>query len=75
MSDWITCRECGEKYDGHSNHDCPGSPDDRLARLENRVTELEDELAELKRGETEPDPGPTDAEALHIASLKETRGA
>lgn len=42
MSEARNCSECGGWDDGHDNHHCPGSPNDRLDALETDVFGLEE---------------------------------
>jgi hypothetical protein len=46
MSD-KTCPDCGETYRNSAGHDCPGSPEDRLTILENRIEQIEERLENL----------------------------
>lgn len=44
MSDFYTCPDCGAEYERKSNHQavCPGSPQDNIDALQERVEKLEE---------------------------------
>jgi hypothetical protein len=49
MSEHYTC-DCGEVVDPKGTpHECPGTPNDRLGRVESDVEDLESEVDRLKR--------------------------
>lgn len=42
---YVACKDCGETIDTEAPHDheCAGSPADRISALEERITSLEEE--------------------------------